>query len=260
MAGLFDFGDRASEESLHSAGAVGGFLHEDAKLRDTPKLKPNAFDLTRSDFYTDDGEGDNLDMSSFFREHDALRMETEEMHSLREFDPGMIVESEGQVIEKEDVQQNESTDKVPQNTIDAPESVDSVVMGIPYYVACQWQQMQQQQQQQHQAVMMLWWQAYLSGAYNTCGPKGMTPTTQLGWSLPSAGLTAFHGAYANFGDDALYQHMLMLDDKGCASHHVPKRRRKNDAIGNLNGIKKGRRQRHDERVRSSSLANLNLCL
>jgi len=252
FCGFFDFAERTSEESLHSVGNASGFFSDDHKMSEAAKLEAHAFDLDKSDFYTDHSGADMFDMSSFFREHDSLRMDGDDIQNLTEFEQGLIDATDCHTLEKEAIhmndQQNESTDTV-ENVMDVPDSVDSIVMGIPYYVACQWQQMQQQQQQQQQAVMMLWWQAYLSGAYNMCGPKGMTATTQLGWSLPSTGLAAFNGAYANFGDDAFYQQMLMVDDKGRTTNGIPKRRRKNDPNNNdPNSNKKGRRQRHDERT------------
>lgn len=226
---------------MHSVGPGNSFLHDDAKLRESLKPDIHAFHLAGSDFYNDDRGQDMFDMSSFFRDHDTAKIDSEDTREIASGGPQSV---------KNDSDHNTSADTTEESPITT--SDESIVMGIPYYVACQWQQMQQQQQQQQQAVMMLWWQAYLSGAYNMCGPKGMAQTPQLGWSLPSAGLAAFHGAYANFGDDAFYQRLLTTDEKSNNGlTHGIKRRRKNDINGNdptQIGNKKGRRQRHDERV------------
>lgn len=182
--------------------------------------------VNKSYFCADDCD-DIFDMSSFFTGHDLVKNDAD------------LILDDGH---------NESSDTVAEMS---DSCVDSVVMGIPYYVACQWQQMQQTQQQQQQAVMMLWWQAYLSGAYTMLGPKAMSGATQLGWSLPSAGLAAIHGAYADLDKDSFYQQMLMVEDKSNGTKGGTKRRRKTE--GGCNGPnqpngKKGRRPRHDERV------------
>eukprot|EP00210_Caulerpa_lentillifera_P000706 g683.t1 len=131
-----------------------------------------------------------------------------------------------------------------EDLLEADASVESVVMGIPYYVACQWQQMQQQHQQQQQAVMMLWWQAYLSGAYNMMGPKSLpAASNQINWPF-SHGLN-FPGVY---NDDSLSHQLVMVDEaQGCPQ----KRRRKIESTGDGGGVtgsKKGRRSKQTERV------------
>ena len=263
-AGFYDFAERHSGDST----AAGCFLRDDTKLHDASKMESCEYDGNKSTstpgFYADeeDGRHDIFDMSSFFREPDDLKMDADEMVNLaKEFGEKLIdptVSTADCHADEEDhlndQQRNESSDTVAENVMDGSDSsIDSVVMGIPYYVACQWQQMQQQQLQQQQAVMMLWWQAYLSGAYNMMGPKGTNATGQLGWSLPAAGLSGFHGAYTNLGDDSFYQHMLTMDEKGQTTNTGHKRRRKSDPNSSddpaQNHNKKGRRPRHDERVR-----------
>ena len=254
-----EYGERSAVEAWNGAQNNCCFL-DNAKRHALAKRELGGdYAVNKSDFCVDEAGHDLFDMSSFFREHETPKMDTENYAQF----PADVEEGRNSSSTRSDHEEclvpldgeNASSEMMEDDTIDASDaSVDSVVMGIPYYVACQWQQMQQQQQQQQQAVMMLWWQAYLSGAYTMLGPKGMTASAaQLGWSLPTAGgLAALHGAYASFGEDAFYQQMMTMDDKGQGTNSGTKRRRKNDATHNSDlhpgSSKKGRRPRHDERV------------
>lgn len=138
-----------------------------------------------------------------------------------------------------------------------------VALGIPYYVACQWEQ--QVQVQQQQTAAMLWWQAYLCGA---CGigaaaapSAGLAfPGQQMGWTLPhpmpSQTSAVPEGFFPHLAAAAGIAPMNAGKAVGNASS-VPKRRRRQDGGGSaanggdaLNSVnnKKGRRPKQEERV------------
>lgn len=194
---------------------------------------------------------DIFDMSSFFQDNEKTNAEgVGDFDDLLATPPsGAFPEGSGVKTSMEESPSDQpsggSTETaVTEELLDADPSVDSVVMGIPYYVACQWQQMQQQHQQQQQAVMMLWWQAYLSGAYNMMGPTTKPPlptSTQVNWPFA-------HGL-SFYGEDSLANHPLGLSEE-CTTTTSPKKRRKPSDSSELsgNGSKKGRRSKQTERV------------
>ncbi|GMH44782.1 hypothetical protein BSKO_12734 [Bryopsis sp. KO-2023] len=143
-----------------------------------------------------------------------------------------------------------------------PESSNAVVLGIPYYVACQWEQAQQAQVQQQQAAVMLWWQAYLCGVAGAgAAPGGVGfPPQQLGWSMPPQ-IASQHGAVPEFFPHiATAAGIAPINTAGKAGGPggaTTKRRRRQDTsgaagpsgeIGSALNSKKGRRPKQEERV------------
>lgn len=163
-------------------------------------------------------------------------------------------------------------DYAPKCNPQMEDSTSEVVMGIPYYVACQWKQAQEAQVQQQQAAAMLWWQAYLCGAFgvpgvgNGLGSVGFS-AQQLGWAMQP-----HLQAQPGFNPEGVFPHLAAAAAAGVTAPIVtagkagggggggvsaPKRRRRNEGSGpagpsgesgQLLSSKKGRRPKQEERV------------
>ncbi|GMH44794.1 hypothetical protein BSKO_12746 [Bryopsis sp. KO-2023] len=217
---------------------------DDAKLFATLGLDSTTFETGLPDL-TNDTPMEDISMSEPFglpADDAGVGMRDESMEAPVQIDAGCSTQNDGAASE--------------------------VVLGIPYYVACQWRQAQQAHVQQQQAAAMLWWQAYLCGA---CGVAGATGAGGLGFSPQQLGwaMQPQLQAQPGFGSEGVFPQLAAAaaaatitpisaaGKAGGGNGTTTKRRRRQEGpgpagpsgeAGNLLNSKKGRRPKQEERV------------
>eukprot|EP00210_Caulerpa_lentillifera_P002197 g2111.t1 len=184
---FFELGVRSMEEAsnfddkLHTISNSSFYVSNEVLLPESMNYN-SEFITGTSSFDALEGN-DIFALSSFFQDRNNNQVQNE----FGSFGEELLLNSENGILSSleadglsEQPSGHESTGTVVDGVTDPDESV---VLGIPYYVACQWQQMQHNHQQQQHAVMMLWWQSYLSGTYSMMGSKLSGPLNHP-WFIP----------------------------------------------------------------------------